>query len=146
MRTLEDLKADKKARDQERRDAADKMYPNRGMNNSGYTDVDGNFITLEEAPGGLQTGQTGVADSGNVTLYNTKTNKHHTVLKGNGLESDSKDFIANHNKGLRDGLIVNNRPAPSIHELKMRDENIERRHHESKNRTTGGPLLDSDNF
>jgi len=146
MKTIDDLKADKRARDKARKDKAEAMFPNRGMATSGYHDIDGNFIPLDDAPQGLAAGVTNVDGSGDVTLYNNRTGKHHTIVKGTGNDSDSKAFVANHNKGLRDSLIVNDAPAPSIAELKQRDVNIERRHQESQNRTTGGPLLDGDNY
>ncbi len=97
------------------------------MDTRGYHDVKGEFISLRDAPTGLATGVTGVADSGDVTLFNTKTNQHHTIVKGTGVESDSQSFIDQHNSMIRSNVIVEDRPQSSLDELAQQVVNKARR-------------------
>jgi len=105
---------------------------NTHLDQNGYTDVDsGEFISLRDTDG-LSTGVTGIDGSGDVTVYNHATNKHHRVLKGSGNESDSQRFIDDHKRQLNQTIYTDNSPAPSVTELAQQVLNKQRREKEAE--------------
>ncbi|WP_415405902.1 hypothetical protein ACLHDG_09045 [Sulfurovum sp. CS9] len=103
------------------------------MDSSGYHDIDsGEFIPLRNVSGGLGTDITGVEGTGDVTVYNTKTDTHHRVMKGTGSVSNSRDFIAKQEKAIKSYVVEENMPEASIAELKQQEINRKRRAKEAE--------------
>lgn len=121
------------------------------LDNNGYYDVDSNeYIPLRNTEGGLMSGVTGLQDSGDVHVYNKKTDTYHRVIKGTGDERLSKEFAANHNKRIRSAVVERvNGPEPTPQELQRYADRAKERQEEAelrKGRTSSGPILDSDNY
>ncbi len=110
---------DQQAREQKQADDkawADSHSRTGMMDSNGYTDIAGEFISLRDAPDGLAVGVNGVAGSGNVTLYNHKTNRHH-VIERHSEPAHSREFVDNHNQQIRSNLVVDEpRPQASAEE------------------------------
>lgn len=108
-----------------------------GLDSNGYHDIDGEFISLRDSSGGLSTGVSGVDGSGDVTLYNKKTDKHHTIVKGTGNQSNSQSFIDSHNKQLRSSLVVKENAPNSVAEVEQALVNRQRRREEAEDGSYG---------